>query len=80
MSNSSEHHQSLASHSRTARIAISGEDVAGVCIFLNEEDLRTLDITPDEVCHVLYTIDVENHQLAIEEPSLSEVKHGMTDQ
>lgn len=80
MPHSQAHHQSLAACTRTARIAVSGEHVAGVCIFLTEEDLRELNIDLHDSRYVRYTIDVETRQLEVAEHGLSEVEHGSTDQ
>lgn len=72
--------RSLVSHPRTARIAISGGNVAGVCIFLTEEDLRELNINPYEIHYVRYSIDVETRQLELAEDGLSEEENGLKDQ
>lgn len=74
------HRQSLAVRTRTARIAVSGGSVAGVCIFLTEEDLRDLNIDLHEISNVRYSIDVETRQVEVAEYDSSEVEHGRPDQ
>lgn len=80
MPHSQAHHQSLIARTRTARIAVSGEHVAGVCIFLTEGDLRELNIDLHESRYVRYSIDVETRQLEVAESALPEREHGSTDQ
>lgn len=74
------HRRSLVARPRTARIAVSDGNVAGVCIFLTEEDLRELNIDLHEARYVQYYIDVETRQLEVAENGLSEEEHGLKDQ
>lgn len=76
MSHPEPHSQSLAFRTRTARIAVSGGNVAGVCIFLTEEDLRDLNIDLHEVCNVRYSIDVETRQVEVAEYDPSKAEHS----
>jgi len=65
MSPTQRQHQSLASHTRTANLAISGGSVVGVCIFLDEGDLRELGVDPEEDRLIEYTIDTSTQHLVV---------------
>ena len=65
MSPTHRQHPSLVSHTRTAHIASSGESVVGVCIFLDEVDLRELGVDPEEERRIEYTIDTSTHHLVV---------------
>lgn len=58
-------HPSLVSNTRTAHIASSGETVVGVCIFLDEGDLRELGVDPEAEHQIEYTINSSTQHLVV---------------